>query len=44
VVPANAAAKKPPQVGFTDAATLGVAAATAYDGVTQLNLSGGRRC
>jgi NADPH:quinone reductase-like Zn-dependent oxidoreductase len=44
VVPANAAAKKPPQAGFTDAATRGVAAATAYDGVTQLNLSGGRRC
>jgi NADPH:quinone reductase-like Zn-dependent oxidoreductase len=42
VVPANAAAKKPPQVSFTDAATLGVAAATAYDGVTQLKLKEGQ--
>lgn len=42
LVPAMAAAKKPPQVSFTDAATLGVAAATAYDGVTQLNLKEGQ--
>jgi NADPH:quinone reductase-like Zn-dependent oxidoreductase len=41
LVPANAAAKKPPQVSFTDAATLGVAAATAYDGVEQLALGEG---
>ncbi len=41
-MPANAAAKKPPQVSFTDAATLGVAAATAYDGVTQLKLNEGQ--
>ncbi|MGY4652589.1 NADP-dependent oxidoreductase [Mycobacterium sp. URHB0021] len=42
LVPANAAAKKPPQVSFADAATLGVAAATAYDGVTQLKLNEGQ--
>jgi NADPH:quinone reductase-like Zn-dependent oxidoreductase len=42
LVPANAAAKKPPQVSFTDAATLGVAAATAYDGVHQLGLTEGQ--
>ena len=35
-------AKKPPHVSFHDAATLPVAAATAYDGVTQLNLSEGQ--
>lgn len=42
VLPANATAKKPPQVSFADAATLGVAAATAYDGVTQLDLKEGQ--
>jgi NADPH:quinone reductase-like Zn-dependent oxidoreductase len=42
IVPANAAAAKPPQVSFTDAATLGVAAATAYDGVMQLELKEGQ--
>jgi len=42
VLPANAAAHKPPQVSFNDAATLPVAAATAYDGVTQLDLKEGQ--
>lgn len=42
VLPAEAAAKKPPQVSFTDAATLGIAAATAYDAVTQLALEEGQ--
>ena len=42
VLPAEAAAKKPVQVSFTDAATLGVAAATAYDAVTQLSLEEGQ--
>jgi len=42
LMPATATAKKPAQVSFTDAATLGVAAATAYDGVTQLNLREGQ--
>jgi NADPH:quinone reductase-like Zn-dependent oxidoreductase len=42
LVPAIAAAHKPPQVSFVDAATLGVAAATAYDGVTQLDLKEGQ--
>lgn len=42
LVTANAAAHKPPQVSFNDAATLPVAAATAYDGVTQLNLNKGQ--
>ena len=42
VMPANATAHKPPQVSFTDAATLGVAGATAYDGVTQLGLKEGQ--
>jgi NADPH:quinone reductase-like Zn-dependent oxidoreductase len=42
LVTANAAAHKPPQVSFNDAATLPVAAATAYDGVTQLNLKEGQ--
>ena len=42
VLPANAAAHKPPQVSFNDAATLAVAAATAYDGVTQLDLKEGQ--
>ncbi len=42
LVPASAAAHKPPQVSFNDAATLPVAAATAYDGVTQLGLKEGQ--
>ncbi|BDB42369.1 MULTISPECIES: NADP-dependent oxidoreductase [Mycobacterium] len=41
-VTATAAAPKPPQVSFNEAATLPVAAATAYDGVTQLNLTAGQ--
>lgn len=41
LVRAAQAAGKPPQVSFTDAATLTVAAATAYDGVTQLGLGEG---
>ena len=39
---ANATAHKPVQVSFNDAATLPVAAATAYDGVTQLELKEGQ--
>jgi NADPH2:quinone reductase len=39
---ANGSAHKPPQVSFTDAATLSVAGATAYDGVTQLELKPGQ--
>jgi NADPH2:quinone reductase len=39
---AVATAAKPPQVSFTDAATLTVAAATAHDGVTQLALEPGQ--
>jgi NADPH:quinone reductase-like Zn-dependent oxidoreductase len=42
LVTATAAAHKPPQVSFNDAATLPVAAATAYDGVTQLGLKEGQ--
>jgi NADPH2:quinone reductase len=42
LVTASAAAHKPPQVSFNDAATLTVAAATAYDGVTQLDLKEGQ--
>jgi NADPH:quinone reductase-like Zn-dependent oxidoreductase len=42
VLPAAATAIKPTQVSFVDAATLPVAAATAYDGVTQLNLQPGQ--
>jgi NADPH2:quinone reductase len=42
LVTASAAAHKPPQVSFNDAATLPVAAATAYDGVTQLDLKEGQ--
>jgi NADPH2:quinone reductase len=42
LVPAKAAAHKPPQVSFNDAATLPMAAATAYDGVTQLGLTEGQ--
>ena len=39
---APATAHKPPHVSFTDAAALPVAAATAYDGVIQLELSPGQ--
>jgi NADPH:quinone reductase-like Zn-dependent oxidoreductase len=39
---ARSTAAKPPHVSFTDAATLTVAAATAYDGVTQLQLHTGQ--
>ncbi len=39
---AAGSAAKPPHVSFTDAATLTVAAATAYDGVTQLDLRPGQ--
>ena len=42
LVTASAAAHKPPQVSFNDAAALPVAAATAYDGVTQLGLKEGQ--
>jgi NADPH2:quinone reductase len=42
LVSANATAHKPPQVSFNDAATLPVAAATAFDGVTQLGLKQGQ--
>jgi NADPH:quinone reductase-like Zn-dependent oxidoreductase len=42
VLPEHATARKPPQVSFNDAATLGVAAATAYDGVLQLGLKEGQ--
>lgn len=39
---AAATARKPAQLSFTDAATLTVAGATAYDGVTQLGLGAGQ--
>ncbi len=42
LVTATAAAHKPTQVSFNDAATLPVAAATAYDGVAQLDLKEGQ--
>lgn len=42
LVTAAAAAHKPVQVSFTDAATLAVAGATGYDGVTQLDLHPGQ--
>ena len=42
LIPAEGAAHKPPQVSFDDAATLPIAGATAYDGVTQLNLKEGQ--
>ncbi|QIQ01420.1 NADP-dependent oxidoreductase [Streptomyces liangshanensis] len=41
LVPAAVAAHKPDALSFTDAATLPVAAATAYDGVNQLDLPKG---
>jgi NADPH2:quinone reductase len=42
VLTAALSAHKPPHVSWTDAATLTVAAATAYDGVTQLHLEPGQ--
>jgi NADPH2:quinone reductase len=42
VTSAQATAKKPPHVSFTDAATLTVAAATGYDGITHLALDEGQ--
>lgn len=42
VTRAGATAKKPPQVSFEDAATLTVAASTAYDGIAQLALTAGQ--
>jgi len=42
LVTAEQAAKKPTQVSYTDAAALPVAAATAYDGVHQLDLQPGQ--
>lgn len=42
VTSAQATAKKPPQVSFTDAATLTVAGATGYDGVVHLALHEGQ--
>ncbi len=39
---AASAAHKPPQLSFTDAATLTVAVATGYDGATQLELKPGQ--
>jgi NADPH:quinone reductase-like Zn-dependent oxidoreductase len=42
VTSAAETAKKPPHVSFEDAATLTVAAATAYDGVVHLGLSEGQ--
>ncbi len=41
LVTANTATKKPPQVSFTDAAALPVAAGTAYDAIGQLALGEG---
>lgn len=41
LLPVELTAYKPPQVSFTDAATLPIAAATAYDGVRQLGLPRG---
>jgi NADPH:quinone reductase-like Zn-dependent oxidoreductase len=41
LLPVELAAYKPPQVSFTDAATLPIAAATAYDGIRQLGLPRG---
>jgi NADPH:quinone reductase-like Zn-dependent oxidoreductase len=42
LLPVTAAARKPAGVSFVDAATLPVAAATAYDGVHQLGLHSGQ--
>ena len=41
LLPAELAARKPADVSFTDAATLPIAAATAYDGINQLGLAPG---
>jgi len=41
IIPTSLAAHKPAEVSFTDAATLAVAAATAYDGLHQLDLHAG---
>lgn len=42
LVTASTATKKPPQVSFTDAAALPVAAGTAYDAIRQLDLGEGQ--
>lgn len=42
VMTAADAAKKPPQLSWTDAAVLPVAGATAYDGIKQLSLTSGQ--
>lgn len=42
LVTASTATKKPPQVSFTDAAALPVAAGTAYDAIRQLGLTEGQ--
>jgi NADPH2:quinone reductase len=42
IVTADSVVAKPPRVSFVDAAALPVAAATAYDGLTQLDLSAGQ--
>jgi NADPH2:quinone reductase len=42
LVTADTAAKKPPQVSFTDAAVLPVAATTAFDAINQLDLASGQ--
>jgi NADPH2:quinone reductase len=42
VTSADTTAKKPPQVSFSDAATIPVAGATAYDGIAHLGLSQGQ--
>ena len=41
LLPAEVTAHKPPELSFTDAATLPIAAATAYDGIQQLGLPAG---
>lgn len=41
LLPVETAAHKPPDLSFTDAATLPIAAATAYDGIQQLALPAG---
>ncbi|WP_328685198.1 NADP-dependent oxidoreductase [Streptomyces sp. NBC_00343] len=41
LLPATVTAHKPAELSFTDAATLPVAAATAYDGIRQLDLPAG---
>ncbi|GIH25234.1 NADPH:quinone reductase [Acrocarpospora phusangensis] len=41
LLPADLTARKPPSVSFTDAATLPVAAATAYDAIQQVALTPG---